>query len=95
MYINKLEMFFFLFDKYLPSSIYQGDKTGEVLVTALAETNVSPATGRQVRTHLRCGLWHGFWPGKWDGSENRKFSYRWLPPQIIGGRRNEGAISNY
>lgn len=25
LYINNLEMFFFLFDKYLPSSIYQGD----------------------------------------------------------------------
>ncbi|MCR3693455.1 hypothetical protein M8449_26645, partial [Citrobacter freundii] len=62
---------------------------GEMLATALSETDICTATGRQVRVHLRRGHWHGFWSGKRDEPEARKFSYHWLPPQIIGGRRHE------
>lgn len=66
-----------------------GENMGEMLATALSETDICTATGRQVRVHLRRGHWHGFWSGKRDEPEARKFSYHWLPPQIIGGRRHE------
>ncbi|EBK0309952.1 hypothetical protein D3L32_20565 [Salmonella enterica] len=66
-----------------------GENMGEMLATAFAETDVCAASGRQVRAHLRRGHWHGFWSGKRDDPEEQKFSYHWLPPQIIGGRRNK------
>lgn len=56
---------------------------------------VSSINGRQVRAHLRSGQWHGFWSGKRDGLEDRIFSYRWLPPQVIGGRQRKGVASGY
>lgn len=56
---------------------------------------VSSINGRQVRAHLRRGQWHGFWSGKRDGLEDRIFSYRWLPPQVIGGRQRKGVASGY
>ncbi|EIZ8585526.1 hypothetical protein MQY53_003097 [Salmonella enterica subsp. enterica] len=68
-----------------------GEKTGRILAEAEAimigdETTGITDSGRHVRAHLRRGHWHGFWSGKRDGSEDQKFSYHWLPPQIIGGR---------
>lgn len=66
-----------------------GEKTGRTLAEAIIigdETTGIAGDGRHVRTHLRRGHWHGFWSGKRDGSEDQKFLYHWLPPQIIGGR---------
>ncbi|HAF2404074.1 TPA: hypothetical protein H2W71_004133 [Salmonella enterica] len=66
-----------------------GEKTGRLLDEAALydDAETTSSTGRHMRTHLRRGHWHGFWSGKMDGSEARKFSYRWLPPQVIGGHR--------
>lgn len=72
-----------------------GSNTGEMLVTLFDSAGASSINGRQVRTHLRRGHWHGFWSGKRDGSEDRIFSYRWLPPQVIGGRQRKSAVSDY
>ncbi|MDO2431725.1 hypothetical protein Q2V57_09120 [Enterobacter bugandensis] len=66
-----------------------GEKTGQLLdgTEVYDETETTSITGRHVRAHLRRGHWHGFWSGKKNTPEERKFSYHWLPPQIIGGRR--------
>ncbi|EAS1760444.1 hypothetical protein BH012_19665 [Salmonella enterica] len=67
-----------------------GEQMGQALERAeaamLDNETVDMTTGRHVRAHLRRGHWHGFWKGKMDGSEERRFTYHWLPPQIIGGR---------
>lgn len=65
-----------------------GDKTGRTLGEVQAHGLTEMTTGRHPRTHLRRGHWHDFWSGKKDEPDMRKFSYRWLPPQIIGGRQD-------
>jgi hypothetical protein len=64
-----------------------GEKMGKMLGLMMDDDLSRIATGRHLRAHLRRGHWHGFWSGKRDGTEDRLFAYRWLPPQIIGGRQ--------
>lgn len=65
-----------------------GESTGNALSqTTNAHEQEKLSTNRRVRAHLRRGHWHGFWSGKLDAPELRKFSYRWLPPQLVGGTR--------
>jgi len=64
-----------------------GEKTGQQLEEATLYNDTTQITGRHVRAHLRRGHWHGYWSGKKDQPEERNFSYRWLPPQIIGGNQ--------
>lgn len=65
-----------------------GEKTGRTPAEAqMYNQSETTATRRHPRAHLRRGYWHGFWSGKRDETDARKFSYRCLPPQIIGGRQ--------
>ncbi|EAX6602248.1 hypothetical protein BH012_13070 [Salmonella enterica] len=67
-------------------------RVGESIGQVLSQTNsehvqiATGSTGRHVRAHLRRGHWHGFWSGKKDEPEQRKFSYHWLPPQLVAGK---------
>lgn len=64
-----------------------GEPTGRVLSQARSDQEQERnSAGRHIRAHLRRGHWHGFWSGKMDAPEQRKFSYHWLPPQLVAGK---------
>ena len=60
-----------------------GKPTGDRLRRAVAEH----VTRHGVHPHIRRAHWHGFWSGPMDGE--RKFSYKWLPPMIVGDGQEE------
>ncbi len=59
-----------------------GAQTGEQLRRAQT-SHPAGADRRSPRAHVRRAHWHGFWSGPHDGE--RRFSYRWLPPMLVGG----------
>lgn len=53
---------------------------------ALRNSGIYESDGRTVKPHLRRAHWHGFWKGPRDG--DRKFIYKWLPPTVVGTKKD-------
>jgi len=45
------------------------------------------AGGGNLRPHFRHAHWHGYWSGPQDGE--RKFSFKWLSPVVVGWKVDE------
>jgi hypothetical protein len=60
-----------------------GRQIGEQLRQQSSTDDISQATGRTVRKHLRRGHWHGYWTGPRD--QDQKFIIKWQPPIFVGG----------
>ncbi|MDR1911770.1 MAG: hypothetical protein LBQ52_05425 [Helicobacteraceae bacterium] len=46
--------------------------------------SIAAGKGTPKRPHLRSAHWHGFWSGKKDGSEERKYTLKWLFMTEVG-----------
>lgn len=57
---------------------------GAKMGATLRQADIYEPDGRTIRPHLRRAHWHGFWTGPRDGE--RKFSYKWLPPMMVGSK---------
>lgn len=75
---KKIKKGFRLFPADKPRFWEVGKETGEKLRRA----GYSIDSGRSVKAHLRRAHWHGFWTGPRKGE--RKFTYKWIPPIIVG-----------
>jgi len=64
-----------------------GQHTGDILRRGCDKQAVE----RNLRPHLRRAHWHGYWSGPRDGA--RKFSFKWLPPVVVGWKFYEEEIS--
>lgn len=60
---------------------------GSGLGRKLRADTIGEDTGRTVSPHLRRSHWHGYWSGPRDGE--RRFGYKWLPPTVVAGGRND------
>lgn len=76
-----------LFPPSQPTIWTVGTQIGELLRRERTETL---AAGQTVRPHIRRGHWHGYWTG--PRSERQRFVYRWLPPMVIAGGRDDDAV---
>lgn len=60
-------------------------KAGQKIGAAIRRSNSAPTSdGAKKRAHLRRGHWHGYWYGARANPDQRRFSYRWLHPILVG-----------